>query len=106
MTGSADPGGTLEIANWGPHQTKAGVPFNVQSGGHAAIWIRVNRPFGDRIAMIQFDDAVLEGQVSGQLVTAVVPAELYARHGTYTVRVIVHQGTSYRSSNKVKFTVE
>lgn len=104
--GSAEPAASLEITAWGPRRTRAGVPFNVQPGGRAAIWIQVNRSLDGRTAMVQFDDAILDGDVSGHLVTAIVLDELYARHGTYAVRVIVREGTAYRSSNEVKFTVE
>lgn len=104
--GGAKPIGALEITDWGPRQSKAGVPFNANADGHAAIWIRVNRPLDGRIAKIQFNDAILEGHVSGRLVTAMVPAGLYAKHGAFAVRVFVRQGNAYQGSNKVKFTVE
>lgn len=104
--GAAKPIGALEITDWGPRRSKAGVAFNANADGHAAIWIRVNQPLDGRIAKIQFDDAILVGRVSGRLVTAMVPEALYAKQGTFTVRVIVRQGNAYQGSNKVKFTVE
>src|SRR3546814_16067211 len=79
--------GTLEITVWGPRQTTAGDPFNVQQGGQAAIWIRVVQPLDGCIAQIEFDDAVLEGHGSGHLVTPVVQDALYANSGTYEVPV-------------------
>lgn len=102
----ATPVAALEIVSWGPHQTRAGVPFNVQPGGHAAIWIQVDQPLDGRIALIQFDDAFLEGQVSGHMVSAVVPEPSYARPGAYEIRVIARSGDAEWSSNKVSFTVE
>jgi hypothetical protein len=103
---SAIPAGTLEIANWGPRKTQAGMPFNVQSGGHAAIWIRVNHSLAGRTALIQFNDAFLEGRVSRDVVTAVVPEDSYAKPGVYDVRVIARAGDAYWGSSKVSFTVE
>src|SRR3546814_14741478 len=79
--------GTMEINVWGPRQATAGDPFNVQQGGQAAIWIRVDQPLDGWIARIEFDDAVLEGHGSGHLVQAVVPEALYANRGTYEGRV-------------------
>ncbi|HEY9540610.1 MAG TPA: hypothetical protein VIR05_03110 [Luteimonas sp.] len=104
---ASSPGqaGTLEITVWGPRQTTAGDPFNVQQGGQAAIWIRVDQPLDGWIAQIEFDDAVLEGHGSGHLVTAVVPEALYANRGTYEVRVAARKANALRLSNTVLFTV-
>lgn len=86
--------------------TRAGVPFNAQGAGRAAIWVQVDQPLDGRIALIQFDDAFLEGQVSGAVVTAVVPGASYARPGAYEVRVLARTKDAQWSSNKVVFTVE
>ena len=86
--------------------TRAGVPFHAQGAGRAAIWVQVDQPLDGRIALIQFDDAFLEGQVSGAVVTAVVPGASYARPGAYEVRVLARTKDAQWSSNKVVFTVE
>src|SRR3546814_10470936 len=98
---ASSPGqaGTLEITVWGPRHTTAGDPFNVQQGGQAAIWIRVDQPLDGWIAQIEFDDAVLEGHGSGHLVPAVVPDALYANRGTYEVRVAARKANAHRLSN-------
>src|SRR3546814_14024770 len=49
---SPSPTGTLGITVWGPRQTTAGDPFNVQQGGQAAIWVRVVQPQDGWIAHI------------------------------------------------------
>lgn len=103
---TAAPVGPLQIVNWGPRQTRAGVPFNAQSSGHAAIWIRVNQPVDDWATLIQFDDAFLGGNAKGSLITATVPEASYAKPGGYEVRVIVGTADAHWSSNKVTFTVE
>lgn len=105
-TSDAAPVGALGIVDWGPRETRVGIPFNVQEGGRAAIWIRVNRTLAGQSALIQFDDAFLEGNASGDLVMAVVPEASYAKPGVYEVRVIASAGDVHRSSDKVSFTVE
>lgn len=100
------PAGTLAITNWGPRRTRAGVPFNAQQGVHAALWIRVDRPLDGDSVLVQFGDAFLEGQPSGELVTAVVPPESYARPGDYEVRVVARAGDARWESKRVVFTVE
>lgn len=99
------PAGTLEITDWGPRETAAGDPFNVQSGGQAAIWFKVDRPPDGWIAQVRFDDAVLEADWSGGLVTAVVPEALYARRGSCEVRVVARKAGGLRMSDPVRFTV-
>jgi hypothetical protein len=100
------PVGALEITDWGPRRTRAGIAFNVQQGGHAALWIRVDRPLDGYDVLVQFGDAYLAGQASGKLVTAWVPPESYARPGVYDVRVVARTGNARRDSDKVAFTVE
>lgn len=100
------PVGALVITDWGPRQTRAGVAFNVQQGGYAALWIRVDRPLDGESVLVRFGDAYLEGEVSGVLVTAMVPPESYARPGSYEVRVVARGSDARRDSNEVAFTVQ
>lgn len=101
---AALPGG-LRITSYGPDNTKAGVAFNVQPGGGAALWIRVDRSLDGGKAAVDFNGTLLPGNVSGQLVTAGVPVSLYAKPGTYSLHVIAQIGTQSVQSNDVKFTV-
>lgn len=103
---NATHAGALEITEWGPRRTTAGVAFNAQQGGHAALWIRVDRPLDGDGVLVQFGDAYLEGQVSGDMVSAVVPPESYGRPGRYDVRVVARTPGARWESNKVVFTVE
>lgn len=96
----------LSISSWGPQSTKAGEAFNVQPGGAAALWIRVNRSLDGDEASIDFNDTLLPGNISGNLVTATVPAPMYATSGTYNVQVVVRSGTVSSKSNVVAFTVK
>lgn len=105
VAASDAPARPLAITNWGPRRTTAGVPFNTQQGIHAALWIRVDRSLEGDSVLVQFGDAFLEGQPSGELVTAVVPPESYARPGDYEVRVVARAGDARWESNQVVFTV-
>lgn len=97
----------LKIASWGPDSTKAGVVFNTQPNGSAALWVKLNQTLvpGD-VAAIEFNGVLLQGAVTNNFVSAVVPAELYAKPGVYKVRVIVRRSEQTTPSNAVEFTVE
>lgn len=97
---------SLEITSWGPDSTKAGVAFNKQPDGSAALWIRVNQPLSGDVAAIEFNGVLLQGTVSGNLVTAGVPADLYAKPGSFKVEVIARKGDRSEQSNAVTFTVK
>lgn len=96
----------LKITSWGPESTKAGVVFNKQPNGSAALWIRVNHSLsGDEVA-VEFNGVLLQAIVSGDLVTTGVPVDLYAKPGTYKVHVITRRGKQTTKSNEVTFTVD
>jgi hypothetical protein len=97
--------GKLDIVGWGPRRTVAGVPFNRQPAGHATLWIRVAQRLDGRMGLVQFGDAVLEGRVSGGLLTARVPETLYATPGRYEVRAIARTDDALWKSDAVSFTV-
>lgn len=96
----------LKITRYGPDRTKAGVAFNVQPNGEAALWVRLNQALTGHDAAIELNGTLLQGTVSGNLVTAAVPAPLYAKPGTFTLFVIARQESHTIQSNGVKFTVE
>ena len=98
--------GNLEITSWGPTSTKAGVVFNKQPDGAAALWVRLNQSLDGNAAAIEFNGTLLQGIISGNLVTAAVPAPLYAKPGVFTLHVIVRTGNKTMQSNDVKFTVD
>lgn len=98
--------GDLKITSYGPDHTKAGVVFNVQPNGGAALWIRLNQSLEGYEAAVELNATLLQGNISGNLVTAGVPAALYAQPGTYSLRVIARRGARTEQSNDVKFIVE
>ena len=106
MVGATPAPVNLEITSWGPDKTKAGVAFNKQPNGSAALWIRVNQSLDGDEAAVQFNGVLLQGNVSGNLVTAGVPADLYANAGAYKVSVIARKGGQSSQSNVVIFTAQ
>lgn len=98
--------GNLKITSWGPDSTRAGVTFNAQPNGEAALWVRLNQSIDGYQASVEFDGTLLPGNVTDNLVTAGVPAMLYAKPGAYTLRVIARKGTRSLQSNEVAFTVQ
>lgn len=102
---SAVPG-SLKITSWGPESTPAGVAFNKQPDGSAALWIHVNQPLTGDVAAIEFNGTLLQGNIAGDLVTAGVPKDLYAKPGSYKVFVIARKGGQSMQSNDVTFTVK
>lgn len=96
----------LEITSYGPDHAKAGVAFNVQPDGGAAMWIRLNQSLDGDEAAIDFNGTLLPGNISGNLVTVAVPASMYAKPGIFTLRVIARKGARSVKSSDVKFTVE
>lgn len=98
--------GGLEISSYGPAATPAGVVFNRQPDGGAAIWLRMNRSLDGDVATVVFGGTPLTGAISGNLVTAAVPASLYREPGTLDVHVVAQRGGTKQVSNGVKFTIE
>lgn len=96
---------SLKITSWGPDSTKAGEVFNKQPNGSAALWVRVDQSLDGDVAAIEFNGVLLQGNISGNLVTAGVPADLYANPGVYTMHVIARKGERTMQTNDVKFTV-
>lgn len=98
--------GDLKITGYGPDHTKAGVVFNVQPDGGAALWVRVNRSVEGDAVTVEFNGVSLPGYISGSLVTAAVPASLYAKAGTYYLYIVATRGAHSERSNGVTFVVE
>lgn len=104
-SGNTGASGGLEISSYGPDTTQAGVVFNKQPDGGSAIWIRVNRPLDGDVATVVFRGKPLTGAISGNLVTAAIPADLYREPGSFEVHVVAQRGAVTQLSNSVKFTV-
>ena len=98
-------GENISITAWGPNITQAGVAFNVQPDGSAAFWVNVDQDL-DGNAYLSLNGFKLKSSVSGKLITAGVPAVLYAQPGTYPLNVVdVIDGKEVKS-NSVNFMVK
>lgn len=96
----------LKITDYGPNTTEAGVVFNKQPDGAAAMWFRVNRSLDGSKTSIDFAGTLLPSIISGDLVAATVPPALYAKPGSYTLHLVAKKRATSVQSNDVKFTVE
>ncbi|EQD55077.1 AlgJ [mine drainage metagenome] len=94
----------LIISAWGPHTTQVGVAFNTQPNGDAAFWVDTNQKLSSN-ATIVFNSVKLKSAVTRKLVTALVPADLYAKKGTYPLYVVNTVKGNQEKSNTVDFIV-
>ena len=96
---------SLTVTSWGPNATQAGVPFNVQPDNSAAFWVNVNQNLQSDAVMV-FHGVKLHSVVSGKLVTAGVPGDLYTQAGTYPLYVAEEVKGKEIISNTVYFVVQ
>jgi len=96
---------SIAITSWGSNSTQAGVAFNAQPDGTAAFWVNVDQKL-DNNAYISLNGFKLKSAVSGKLITAVVPAALYAQPGTYPLIVVDVIDGKELKSNSVDFIVK
>lgn len=81
------PGYRVQILAYGPHEVKAGVPFNVQPDGSSAIWISTNDAVTTNVRIL-FGEAPIAAVANGKSVTALVPAKLIPQSGTIRLSLI------------------
>lgn len=106
-SGQAELQADLEIVGFGPHGTQPGKAFNVQSSGQSALWLKLNHPAAGSGAAIWWGSHQLDSSVSGDVISAFVPAQLYANAGRYPLLVRVKGGdASGTVSNTVYFVVK
>ena len=93
----------LALNEYGPTETTAGKPFNVQPDGGSALWAATEN--ATPTTVLVFKDTVLESSVQGdgKFVTAGVPQSLYQQAGEYPV-FLLDQKTQEKS-NEMKFIV-
>ncbi len=96
----------LKITAWGPQRTSAGVIFNAQPDGNAALWVQVNQSLDGSDSVITMDGTVLQSAISGKLITAFVPPRFYAKAGVHALHVTMKKGVVFVQSNDVKFVVQ
>lgn len=86
----------------GAKQTKAGVAFNVQPDGSAAMWFKTENATKDTIIMMGDKQLRTDFHDPG-LLTSPVPKELYATSGKY--EVYLKDPKTGAKSNSLFFTV-
>jgi peptidoglycan/LPS O-acetylase OafA/YrhL len=94
----------LLITAFGPTPVKAGVVFNPQPNGEAAMWIKTANTMGKQAEII-FDGNPLESTVYDDHITAFVPKTLYDRPGAYPVYIRELHTDHYEKSPTVTFNV-
>lgn len=95
----------FKITKWGPQETRAGEAFNPQPDGGAAFWFHVDRSLEGSDAVVELEGQGLPSAISGNVITASVPASAYANPGVYKLHVTLQSGGSTVHSNDVKFVV-
>lgn len=95
----------LQISTWGPADTSVGTVFNAQPDGGAALWFQVDQSLEGSDAVVTMDGQPLHSAISGELITATVPARFYATRGTHALHVTVSRGATSVQSNDVSFVV-
>ena len=76
-----------EIHDFGPRRVRAGAPFNPQSDGGSAIWVRLSREAEPGLRL-RLGSAVLETVADGSLLTASVPASVTQSPGRHRLVVV------------------
>lgn len=88
----------LQIMNFGPSEVVHNEPFNTQSTGDSAMWVKVSRIVSSD-SKIVLGKTPLETTVSGSMLTAIVPPCLFDKPGQ--IPLVIREsinGNFYRSS--------
>lgn len=93
----------LILKEVGPAKTKAGVAFNMQPDGMAAVWVAAENAT-EKTAIMWGDTQIRTDYQSPQLLTAPVPAELYAKKGQFQIYLV--DTKTGAKSNSLVFIVE
>ncbi len=94
----------LRIRNFGPNHVKAGEVFNRQPGDLSALWVKASRPLVAD-ARLFLGTHRLVSNVSGDLITAVVPPELFSHPGTLALAIREPGDRGYAFSLSEEWTV-
>lgn len=84
------PGTLCKIDNWGPRSTPAGKPFNIQSDGSSALWLRTTGAPSDAVVIlgrVRLRTTVSDATVTADLVPQVSDSILSSvgEHSVYLV---------------------
>ncbi len=103
QTQAAPAQGNMVLKKFGPTEIHAGMVFNKQPNGESAIWSETENATPATIFVL--DGAELKSAVTGgKSVTAVVPQNLYATTGEYSLYLLDKK--TNKKSNELKFVVK
>jgi glycosyltransferase involved in cell wall biosynthesis len=92
----------VQIVDFGPNPVQSSVPFNVQSNGASALWIRTTSETA-KDTRIVLGDAILDPVIDDTLITAVVPSSVTQQSGKLRLLLLAPNGAP--RSNQVYFQV-
>ncbi|WP_139015134.1 hypothetical protein RZV17_16755 [Xanthomonas cannabis] len=75
----------LAVIDYGPTSINAGATFNVQPDGSSAAWFRMNQPMDGSTVWVNLDGTNIRADISDNLITVKVPAQLFSTPGTISV---------------------
>jgi hypothetical protein len=82
---------SIEVLDWGPQRTKAGVVPNRQSSGVSGIWIKIKKNKAEPVDMVKVYFNTFSAyhpthlQSNGEVITAGIPPWLFKRPGVFEV---------------------
>jgi len=95
--------GQLKISGIGPNVVKVGVGFNLQKDGSSAMWAKTENATKDTV--IFWGNSKLKSVFANpNLVTAIVPKELFSKPGTFKIYVLDQKNN--QKSNSVTLVVQ
>jgi hypothetical protein len=87
----------------GPSKTKAGVAFNAQPDGGAAMWFKTEN--ATQTLVVMWNDKQIRADFKRpDFLTAAIPKDLYSKPGQY--QVYLQDTKTGAKSNSLTFTVE
>lgn len=93
------------IIDYGPRDITAGVTFNRQPDGQAAVWVHMTSSLEGSDAVIKIDGTTLQSSIKDAQITGLVPGELYAKPGKLMLSVVQHENGAEVRSGPVALTV-
>jgi hypothetical protein len=96
------PLGTIQA--FGPAEVMAGQPFNVQPSGQSAMWLALSSTANEKSSIV-FRDVKLKTAVSRNILTAIVPDELFAQPGDANFYVLDETFSPASRTSSARITV-
>ena len=93
------------IIDYGPRDIAAGVAFNRQPDGQAAVWVHMSSSLEGSDAVIKIDGTMLQSSIKEAQITGLVPGKLYAKPGKLMLSVVQHENGAEVRSGPVALTV-